>query len=152
MNPNLYRHLYKGYQAVQGLLQGFPVNQNPLEMRIAPLLAEQQTFIWNGLHLLQQKSFDQKQFKYVISVIYRNNEAFDPMYRGWIRASKWTESVLPQTLENKNELAKQLRHEIVSTVPHVQKIYGEEEAKFIIPPLFRYEAKVQRGLSSGMDR
>jgi hypothetical protein len=111
-------------------------------MRIAPLLSEQQTMLSQALFLLQQESFDVKQFRQVISVIYRNNEAFDPIYRSWIRASKWMESARPELLQWKKRLSHHIRHQLILAVPYIQQIYGKEDAKYIVPPLFRYEMKV----------
>lgn len=129
-------------RAVHGLLTGFPVNQNPLEMRIAPLLYEQKTMLEHAISLLHQEFLDKKQFRNIVSIIYRNNEAFDPLFRAWIRASKWMESAQPETLRQKKWLSNQLRYNLTLAVPTIQQIYGKQEAKFIVPPLFRYEKKL----------
>jgi hypothetical protein len=143
MNANLYTQFRLSYQVVQDILMDFPVNHNPFEMRIAPLLAEQQIMLWNALVLLQQQPLDMKKLKYIISVIYRNNESFDPIYRGWIRASKWTESARPEILMQKMRLSDLLRQHLIHGVPYIQAIYGKEETRYIIPPLFRYESKLR---------
>lgn len=144
VNDHLTFHFYKGYQVVRDLSIDYPVNNNPLEMRIAPLLYEQQLFLWNALFILQQGLPDRKQFRYVVSVMYRSNEAFDPIYRAWIRASRWMESAQPEVLQTKKELSNILRHHLICAVPYIQQIYGKYDAKFIIPPLYRYEIEIMK--------
>lgn len=135
-------HFYESFQAVQALLQDFPVNDNPLERRIDPLLSEQKSSLWHALLLLQQDSLDREQFKYVISVIYRSNEAFDPVYRAWIRASGWMESTPIVVLGIHRNLSNRLREHLISAVPYIYQMYGKNETRYIVPPLYRYEMKI----------
>ena len=137
MGDELYQQVYKGYQIIKNLSHDFPVNNNPYEMILGPLLTEQSTMFWNSLLLLQEDLFPKKRLSETISVLYRSNEAFDPTYRAWIRASKWMDSVNPLVLRQKKELAKELRESLKAAVPSIERIYGENETKFIIPPLFR---------------
>ncbi|MFS0864046.1 hypothetical protein [Fredinandcohnia sp. 179-A 10B2 NHS] len=139
MNSILYHHLYESYKIVQELLKGFPVNNNPLEMILSPLFYEQQVKLWEALLLLQQSPLNTSQFREIISVLYRSNEAFDPTYRAWIRASRWMDTADSSLLEQKKELAKKFREHLRNAVPPIQQIYGNFETRFIIPPLFRSE-------------
>lgn len=141
MEDELYQQVYKGYQIIKKLSRDFPVNNNPYEMILGPLLHEQFTMFWNSLLLLQQDSLPEKKLREAISVLYRSNEAFDPTYRAWIRASKWMDSVNPLVLQQKKELAKELRESLKAAVPSIERIYGENETRYIIPPLFRYESR-----------
>ncbi|RFB13543.1 hypothetical protein DZB84_16350 [Bacillus sp. HNG] len=139
MHSELYNHFYKSYQLIQELLKDFPVNQNPLEMILAPLFHEQQVKLWEAMYLLQQSSLQKMDFREVISILYRSNETFDPTYRAWIRASRWMNTAPADVLNKKEILAKSLHDQLEKAVPTIQKIYGKLESRYIIPPLYRSE-------------
>jgi hypothetical protein len=141
MEYHLYVKLLKGYQISVKLSKDFPVNNNPYEMIIAPLLNEQLFMLRDSMLFLQEGSIKRESLKQTISVLYRSNEAFDPTYRAWIRASKWMNTAEPQLLQEKKELAKQLRETLKAAVPSIENIYGEDEIRYMIPPLYRSQTK-----------
>lgn len=141
MEYHLYVKLSKGYQILAKLSKDFPVNNNPYEMIIAPLLNEQLFMLRDSMLFLQEGSIKRERLKQTISVLYRSNEAFDPTYRAWIRASKWMKTAEPQLLQEKKELAKQLRETLEAAVPNIEHIYGEDETRYITPPLYRGRTK-----------
>lgn len=139
MDDMLYSYLYESFRTVQNLVHDFPVNNNPLELRLAPLYNEMQDMLWQALYLLHNKPFEKDQFKSVMSIIYRNNEAFNPLLGGWVRASKWMKLTPSKKLAEKKLLSKHLQYYLKQTAPYIQQLYGKEEARFIIPPLLRSE-------------
>ncbi len=110
-----------------------------MEMILAPLFHEQQAKLWEAMYLLQHSTLQQNKLREVISVLYRSNEAFDPAYRAWIRASRWMSTAPPDVLNKKESLAKSLHGQLEKAVPMIQKIYGKLDTRFIIPPLYRSE-------------
>ncbi|WP_163969661.1 hypothetical protein [Oceanobacillus halotolerans] len=135
----MYYQLYQAYLIIQRLLANFPVNNNPLELRISPLLSEANNTLLTTLQLIQQPQVNEHHLKYLLSVIYRNDEALDPLTRAWGRASLWMDSASPTVIHERLKWYKAYKKELEQLVPNVKSLYGEEEARYIVPPLYRKE-------------
>ncbi|MDQ1143966.1 hypothetical protein QE429_000793 [Bacillus sp. SORGH_AS 510] len=133
----LNRHVERIAQILQTLTETSPAYKNPIGFRLTPLLLEMDWAIQHINHLLQQQTNHKDHLKPYISVLYRADEAADPLIHGWERAAKWMESPEYPEIVKRRELYHFLREELKSLVPYVEKIFGKEEARFIIPPLFR---------------
>jgi hypothetical protein len=137
----LYNQVLNSYQIVLKLSQDFPVNNNPFKMIIGPLLTEQSAILGDLLSLLQNDTLPKQSIREAISILYRSNEAFDPTYQAWIRASKWMDATNSHILQQKKNLAKELRDSLKATVPSIKRIFGEDETRYIVPPLFRFHSR-----------
>lgn len=141
MSRDLYRDLYKSYQLLAALQADFPVNHNPLVYIFGPLIAEQSHKLQRLLVLLQQNPVPVDQLREELSVLYRSNEAFEPTYNAWIRVSGWMDLTNPAILLQKKKLSRDFRNALTAAVPSIEKIYGHEETRYMIPPLFRFTSK-----------
>lgn len=134
-------HIQRIQEIVTTLIESSPAYRNPIGFRLTPILLEMDWAVKHISHFLQHQHKDS--LKQYISILYRDDEAADPLIRGWVRAARWMESPELPEIIRREELYKSLREELKSMVPHVETIFGKEEARFIIPPLFR---GMQRGV------
>jgi hypothetical protein len=133
------RHILRIYQIVQSLLTNFPVNQNSIEMRVGPLLHEMNWTAKQILSLLQKQPLNKNLLKIFLSILFRDDEAADPLFHAWVRASTWTESADPKEIKRRKDLYKMVKVELEHLTPYIQSIYGKDQARYIIPPLMREE-------------
>lgn len=133
----MLKHVWKSYRITQEFHKEFPVNQSSVEYRIAPLLTEANTALYSMLSILQQSPLNKKQLKYYLSVMFRDDEALDPLVRAWIRASTWMDNAGSDEIERKRVLLQQLKEELRQMVPYIEDLFGKEEAQDIIPPIYR---------------
>lgn len=131
------QHFIRMAQILQILTETSPAYKNPIGFRLAPLLQEMDWAIQHINPLLQQPNDHKAHLKSYISILYRADEAADPLIRGWERAAKWMESPEYTEIVKRRGLYHSLRKELKSLVPYVESLFGKEEARYIIPPLFR---------------
>lgn len=141
----MLKHVWKSFRIIQELLNGFPVNDNPIEYRIAPLLKEANTILYSTLSTLQQSPLNKTQLKYDLSVIFGTAESLDPLVRSWVRTSTWMDHADSDEIERRTELLQYLKDQLIQMVPYIEDLYGKEETLSIVPPFYR----TSKGLMSG---
>ncbi|WP_442593774.1 hypothetical protein [Neobacillus sp. D3-1R] len=133
----MYHHILRISQIIKILTEQFPVNKNPIEMRMGPLLMEMEWAVKQLLSILEAPTLIKENLKSVVSILYRDDEATDPLMRAWVRASTWMGSPKLQEVKKAQKMYESIKEELKNMVPHVEAIFGEEESRYIIPPLFR---------------
>ncbi|MRG87615.1 hypothetical protein [Salinibacillus xinjiangensis] len=135
----MYYTIARTYQIFQYILANFPINNNPLESRIRPLLYESNHVIYQILLILHQSQPNLHQLKQLFSVLYRDDEALDPLIREWGRASIWMEITPSNVVQHRLDLYQSIQKDLERLVPYIKGIYGEEDTRYIVPPLYRKE-------------
>ncbi|GGH74269.1 hypothetical protein JOD43_000239 [Pullulanibacillus pueri] len=136
---HLILHLKKIEQLIQLILvQGY-TNKNSLEIMYFSLLREEQKIL-NRLMKMNLDSLDaKKKLKVLLSILYRDDEAAEPLFRAWLRSSIWSPSSCPTVIERdfRKSMFREIQHELKETVPYVQQIFDQEQSRYIIPALLR---------------
>ncbi|WJH35282.1 hypothetical protein N6H14_04260 [Paenibacillus sp. CC-CFT747] len=109
---------------------------NPQEIRFRTVLREQEGYTRYAIQLLNGP-FDKSKLKYALTVLYRDDEVADPQFRSWARVSRWMRIADPPTLAYWERLMEQIKRELKALSPLIAALYGLEEARFIVPPVYR---------------
>lgn len=146
-------HLYNGLYAVYVLSStvyaySARFSENPIMLRILPLLREQGDSTNKALTVVRLTLDDMRkqELREYLSVIYRDEEAYDPLFRSWERYHHWHPSPQLQTVQEIMQQERLLHQQLVLLVPAVQALYGSRDAEYIIPPLLRDEYNQEAGI------
>lgn len=131
------QHIVRIAQILKVLTEESPAGKNPIGYRLTPLLLEMDWAVKNIIYFLQGQNQHKDALKKYISILYRDDEASDPLIRGWVWAARWMDSPQLHEITRRRQLYHSLREELKNMVPYVETIFGKEEARFIIPPLLR---------------
>jgi hypothetical protein len=131
------QHIARITQILKVLTEESPASKNPIGFRLTPLLLEMDWTVKHISHLLEKEDQNKEDLKQYLSILYRDDEAADPLIRSWVRAARWMDSPQLQEIVRRRQLYQSLREELTSMVPDVQSIFGKYETRYIIPPLFR---------------
>ncbi|WP_170008400.1 hypothetical protein [Bacillus fonticola] len=137
MDSNLLQHFARAYRLLQVVSRDFSSIDSPILVRLLVVLREQQTTLYQAILLLQQSHTDKEDLRYYIEVIYRDEEARDPLFRAWVRNVIWMGLESRESTKAKKSIMKQIRRELLQAVPYVEELYGKQETRYIIPPLMR---------------
>lgn len=146
-------HLYNGLYAVYVLSStvyaySSRFSENPIMLRILPLLREQGDSANKALTVvrLTLDVMRKQELREYLSVIYRDEEAYDPLFRSWERYHHWHPSPLLQTVQEIMQQERLLHQQLVLLVPAIRALYGVQNAKYIIPPLLIDEYNQEAGI------
>ncbi|MCL6626046.1 hypothetical protein [Alicyclobacillus shizuokensis] len=120
-----------------------PPNYNPLHIQLRTIVEEEvETIHRRALPALEQVPVDIASLRYAIEVVYRADEVAQPTVRDWVRASLWMHSASVNQLIVWKRSLKFVFRELEKMVPAVQRIYGELDTRYIVPPEYRRQREV----------
>jgi hypothetical protein len=114
-----------------------PLNHNPMEVLFRTALEEEKRMLTHALFIVQQQPLQKKQLKTLISIIYRDDEVAEPIFRSWIRVSTWMKCDNQNVMHWMKTQMDQIRERLKMIVPIIEQMYGREETKFIVPVRYR---------------
>jgi len=129
------------YHWTDFILRQPPRNYNPQEIRYRTLLEEQRKTAARALVLLRRSPLPSNDLREALSVMFRDDETADPVFRSWVRVSLWMKSAEPDDLQNLQTVMERIRGQLEELVPAIVQLYGDEETRLIVPAIYRQQER-----------
>lgn len=71
-----------------------------------------------------------------ISIVYHDHEVANPLFGAWGRANDWMDLPSKPVFEKLKPLFPEMKKNLEDAAMELEKIYGEEEIKFVVPTFY----------------
>ena len=119
------------------ILNGIKPFDHPLLSIVRTSLQEQKDNLEKLLdEIRDEKDAELEEVREHISIIYHDHEISAPMFESWVRASEWMELPSKDTANEVSPLFPEIKKHLEKAASELEKIYGKEEIKFVVPSFF----------------